>query len=149
MKIKEIMKQQVISVSKEQSIEEVAKVLADNGISGVPVVDDAGKVIGVISETDLLCKDIEPRFPSYIELLGGIIYIEGIKKYEEELRKLTALTAEQIMTKAVVTAKETDDIRYAATLMVDNKVNRLPVVNDQNKLVGIISRSDLVKTMIK
>lgn len=143
------MKQQVISVSKEQSIEEVAKVLADNGISGVPVVDDAGKVIGVISETDLLCKDIEPRFPSYIELLGGIIYIEGIKKYEEELRKLTALTAEQIMTKAVVTAKETDDIRYAATLMVDNKVNRLPVVNDQNKLVGIISRSDLVKTMIK
>ena len=145
---KDIMSKNVITVKNDATIEEVAKVLTDNSISGVPVVSEDGNVIGIVTKKDLIYKDIEPKVPSYVEVLGGVFFVEGIKQYEEKLRKLLANKAEDIMTRDVVTISEDTDIREIAEIMVNEGVNRLPVLKD-GKLVGIISRGDIVKSLIK
>jgi len=145
---KDIMEKSVISVYKEKPVEEVVQLLVENKISGVPVVDEEGKVVGIVTEADLLTKEKEPRFPSYIEFLGSIIYIDGVKQYEEDLKKLVASKAEEIMTTPAYTVKEDAEIEEVASLMVEKRINRVPVVNQKGQLVGIISRSDMLKPLL-
>ena len=146
MKASEIMSKKVITVKRDTTIEDIAHILTDNNISGVPVVDDENRVVGMVTEKDLLYKDIEPHFPPVIEILGGLIFLKGVKKYNEELRKLVATKAEDIMTKDIITADEDMTVKRIAELMIEKEVNRLPVLKD-DKLTGIISRADIVKSM--
>jgi CBS domain-containing protein len=148
MKAKEIMSTNVFTVKKETTIEEIAHLLADNNISGVPVVDAADRVIGMVTQKDLLYKDVEPRFPAVVEILGGLIFLKGVKHYNEELKKLVATKAEDVMTKTVVTVGENAEVEKVAELMAERDINRIPVVTD-NKLVGIISRADIIKYIAK
>ena len=147
-KAKDIMSADVITVQKDATIEEIAHILTEKNISGVPVVDDDNSVIGVVTQKDLLYKKIEPRFPPVVEILGGLIFLKSVKNYNEELRKLVATKAEEIMTKKVVTVDEDTDIERIAELMVEQDINRIPVVK-ASKLVGIISRTDVVKYIAK
>ncbi|NLK20650.1 MAG: CBS domain-containing protein [Epulopiscium sp.] len=148
MKAKDIMQRNVMYVKRDARIEEVAKILFENKISGVPVVEDDKTVIGIVTEKDLLVKDKEPRFPSYVEFLGSIIFVEGVKQYDEELRKLAATVAEEIMTKNVYTITEEAPVEEIAKIMVEKGVNRVPVVDGKGKLIGIISRADMLKTIL-
>ena len=145
MKAKDIMETNVISVSEDTSVEEMANILTDNNISGVPVLNEECRVVGIVSQKDIIYKDVEPRFPPVAEILGGLIYLGGVKHYNEELKKLVATTAEEIMTKEVITAYENDEIGEIAELMVENDINRIPVLHDDGRLAGIISRADIVK----
>ncbi len=148
MKAKEIMSTDVVKVNKDSTIEEIAHLLVDKNISGVPVVDGNDKVIGIVTQKDLLYKDVEPRFPPIVEILGGIIFLKGVRHYNEELKKLTATKAEDIMTKHVVTVDEDAEVGRVAELMVEKDINRIPVVSG-GKLTGIISRADMVKYIAK
>ena len=148
MRAREIMATNVITIKSETTIEEIAHVLTDNNISGVPVVDENNKVIGIVSEKDLLYKDIEPRFPAVVELLGGLIFVKGVKHYNEELRKLVATKAEDVMTKGVITVDGNVEVKKVAEIMIEKDINRLPVV-DNGKLIGIISRSDIIRYTAK
>ena len=147
MKAKAIMSVNVITIKRETTLEEIAHILTENRISGVPVVDDEGHVEGIVSETDLLYKDVEPRFPAVVEVLGGLIFLKGTKHHDEELKKLVATKAEDIMTAKVITAEEETDVREIAGIMVENKINRVPILRD-GKLVGIVSRADILKSML-
>lgn len=137
----------VITVHKNASIEEIAKVLIDNAISGVPVVDDAGELIGIVSEGDLLHKETSPRIPNFINILGAVIYYNGVERYNEDFKKLTARQAADIMTDAVITVTEDTDIDAVVKLMIQHHVKRIPVVR-AGKLAGIISRSDIIKLLV-
>jgi CBS domain-containing protein len=148
MKAKEIMETNVITVKKETTIEEIAHILTDKNISGVPVVDDGNKVIGMVSQKDLLYKDVEPRFPAVVEILGGLIFLKGVKHYQEELKKLVATKAEDIMTQKVISVTEETEVEKVAEIMVEKDVNRIPVLRE-GKLIGIISRADIVKYIAK
>lgn len=145
MTAKDIMSKEVITIVADTSIEEVARLLTTNNISGVPVLDEKSRVVGIVTQKDILYKDIEPHFPAYAEILGGFIYLGGVKHYNEELKKLVATKAEEIMTKNVITVYETEDIKEIAELMVKNNINRIPVLDEKGKLSGIISRADIVK----
>lgn len=147
MKAKDIMISNVITVHKNASIEEIAKVLIDNAISGVPVVDDAGELIGIVSEGDLLHKETSPRIPNFINILGAVIYYNGVERYNEDFKKLTARQAADIMTDAVITVTEDTDIDAVVKLMIQHHVKRIPVVR-AGKLAGIISRSDIIKLLV-
>lgn len=147
MTAKEVMKKEVISVGPEASVKEIAKLLYDNNISGVPVVDDESKILGIISETDLITKVSGPHLPPHIQILGGIIYLARPHEIEDELKKISSVTAREIMTMDVVKANEEDTVEDVAALMVDRKVNRIPVVKD-NKLTGIITRHDLLSVLL-
>src|SRR4051812_6257055 len=101
MKAKEIMSQKVITIGKDTTIEEIAHLFIEKNISGVPVVDGENKVVGMVTQKDLLYKDVEPHFPPVVEILGGLIFLGGVKHYNEELKKLVATKAEDIMTAKV------------------------------------------------
>ncbi len=140
------MKSEVITIKEDASVQELAKLLAKKKISGVPVVDDENRVVGIVSEGDLVSQDADIHFPHYIELLGNIIYLESVKKYEERLEKAAASSVDDIMTKDVITVQTGATLSNIATLMTDKNVNRVPVV-DGDILVGIITRADVVRAM--
>jgi len=144
----DIMKSEVVTIKEDSSVQELARLLARKKISGAPVVDDENRVVGVVSEDDLVSQDADIHFPHYIELLGNIIYLESVKKYEERLEKAAASAVGDIMTTEVITVQKAAPLHEIATLMTDHKVNRLPVL-DGDILVGIITRSDVVRAMAR
>ena len=147
MKVKEVMQTKVITIPMNTEIKEIARTLCENNISGVPVVDSDGNLVGIVSEGDLLHKETEPKTPHMMTILGEIIFYFGVKKYESDLKKLFALQASEIMTPDVLTIDKESDIGEAATLMVNNKIKCLPVL-ENGKIIGIVSRMDIIKTLM-
>ncbi|MFO7929064.1 MAG: CBS domain-containing protein [Candidatus Humimicrobiaceae bacterium] len=145
---KDIMNKNVITISKNASIKELSDLLLDNNISGVPVLDEQGNMIGIVTEGDIIVQDTDLHFPRYFKLLDSIIYLESFSKFKKSLKKHLATKVEDIMTEEVITVKETTSVNEIANLMTEKNINRVPVVDEDKKLVGIITRSDIVKSMI-
>ncbi len=145
MTVREIMTKDVITVTPDMTVKEVAKVLADNKISGVPVLDD-GKLVGIVSEGDLIVKDKKLRFPNYVYFLDSIFYLESYEKFEKEFKRKVGVKVEDIMTDDVLTVGPDASIEDVATVLTEEDVNRVPVV-EGDKLIGIVSRGDIVRYM--
>ncbi|MDD3654898.1 MAG: CBS domain-containing protein [Desulfotomaculaceae bacterium] len=143
---KEIMNTKVITLQKNDTIEEVAEILVKNNISGAPVVNKDGEIVGIVTEEDLIHQETSPRTPGFLNILGAFIYINGIERYREDFKKLAATTAQEIMTTGVITVNADTDIKQVATLMVEHDINRVPVVENKT-ILGIISRADIVKAL--
>ena len=141
------MTKDVISVKPDASIRELAELLLAKRISGVPVVDDSGALRGIVSEGDLMRKEIAPEVPDELCILGAVIYYNGLQEYKDAFRKFSAMTAKEIMTEKVLTVKENDDVSKVAKIMLDKHIKRLPVM-DGDKLAGIVIRSDIVKMLL-
>lgn len=146
MKAADLMITEVLTVREDTTIPEIAKVLTDNKISGVPVVNQDGKLVGVVSEGDLLHKEMSPRLPRFVEILGGIIYYSGLEQYKADIKKLAAITASEIMSSKVISVSKEVDVQEIASLMVKHNIKRVPVTED-GRLIGIISRADIIKTL--
>jgi CBS domain-containing protein len=144
----DIMRSPVFTVKEDDSVQELAALLAKKKISGAPVLNNQNRVVGIVSEGDLVSQDADIHFPHYIELLGNIIYLESIKKYEDRLEKAAASSVKEIMTTEVITVQKEAPLHEIATLLTDRKVNRLPVL-DGDILIGIITRADVVRAMAK
>lgn len=147
MKVSEIMTRNVASITVEATVEDAAKLLLERNISGVPVVDKGGNLVGIITHKDLLYKNMNPDTPAMLEILGGFVYLGGVDRYNEELKKLVGTKVSDVMTRDVVTADVNDTTAEVAQLMVHNGINRVPIVKD-GQMVGIVSRSDIVKSMV-
>ena len=142
MKINEIMQRDVVTVAPETSLKDVAALLIEHGISGVPVCAQDGRVVGVVSEADIVQKEQTDDFNS-TALIGRLLdqaYGDGAR--------FAARTAGGAMTSPAVTVRSRDDVAHAAHLLVTRRVNRLPVV-DGGRLVGIVTRSDLVRAFVR
>ena len=148
MKVMDIMQTNVITVQSDMEIKDIARTLFENNISGVPVVGSTGKLVGIISEGDLLHKETSPRIPDVVGVLGALIYYRGVKQYESDFKKLIALQASELMTSDVVTIQKDATIEDAAYLMINRGVKRLPVVED-GKILGIVTRMDIIKTLME
>lgn len=148
MKVVDIMQTKVITINTDATIREIAKTLYDNKISGAPVVDHAGNLVGMVSEGDLLYKETNPRPPESFGILGAIIYYRGLKQYNEDFKKLIAFKASEIMTTKVITIKKEASLMEVATIMRDRHIKRLPVMED-GRMIGIISRMDIVRSLIE
>lgn len=142
MKVRDIMRQDVITVRPETPLKEVARILIEHRISGLPVVDAEGRVLGVVSEGDLIVKERETERP---RLLGALL---GGRHLRVELAKVEARTAGDAMTSPPITIEPGAPVRAAAALMIERQVNRLPVVED-GRLVGIVTRADVVRTFVR
>lgn len=143
MKVEDLMVREVVTVAPETSLKDVAAILAERGISGLPVVDAGGGVVGVVSEADILMKEQTPA-PSRRGLLGRLLGPED----PGAAAKLAARTAGEAMTSPAVTVGPDASVAETASLMVGRGVNRLPVVED-GKLVGIVTRHDLVRAFTR
>jgi CBS domain-containing protein len=145
MKIKELMTETVFTVDPEKPLKDVARILVENRISGVPVCNDRGDVIGVVSEGDILYKEHDPREEHSGGPLGWMI--DGSPNYAGYV-KAKALTAGKAMTSPAITISPDATVAQAARIMCERGVNRLPVVKG-GSLVGIVTRADLVRAFVR
>ena len=143
--LQEIMNKYPITVGKEEQLTEVAKLMVKHNLTAISVVDDNNKLIGIISEGDLLYKKVRPHVPHYINILGANIYYGGIGEYDAQFKKLVATKVEEIMTTEVITAYADAEVEVTVGAMVEKHLKNLPVVDDAYHLVGMVSRHDIMK----
>jgi CBS domain-containing protein len=145
---RDIMTENVITIKKDSSIEDLSEILLKNKISGVPVVGSDGKIAGVVTEGDIIVQDTDLHFPRYFKLLDGIIYLDSLNRFRDNLKKHLATKVEDIMVTKVKTISPDTTISDIAELMLRLKINRLPVVDDDENILGIVTRADIVRSMI-
>lgn len=148
-KVKDFMVKKVVSVEENEPIKKVFKLMDKAGILGVPVVDDKKHVVGIITETDLIEHFTTLPTPSFVNLLGGIIYLDNVKEYNAHLKDHCAEIVKDLMSKSVITIKESTTLQEVVDLMSDQRKIRFPVVNRKGELVGIITRSDIIHQLAK
>jgi len=146
---KNIMSLDVVTITSEASIAELSKILLENKISGVPVIDKEGKLIGIVSEADIIRENIKVKFPFYFDPLMVSVYAADFEKYSEDIRDYLSNKVETIMNHRVKTANPVTPVSEIADVMISNKVNRIPVIDENKKVVGIITRADIIKSMIE
>ena len=146
LKAKDIMTSEVITVEMETTVNELAEILWKNRISGVPVLDDDGKVVAVVTENDLIDQSKKIHIPTMISLLDSVIFLESSKKTEKEIQKMAGNTVQDICSRELVTVNEETGLDEIATIMANKKVHTLPVLLDDN-LVGVIGKSDIIRSM--
>ncbi len=145
---KDIMTRDVLTVNPDTSIEELSAILVKNEISGVPVVDDSGALYGVVTENDLISRNKRLHIPTVVSFLDAAIYLESSKKFEQEVKRLTATRVGDICTRKVVTITEDTTVIDIATIMSEKKAHLLPVLK-AGKVVGIVGKRDMVKAVVR
>ena len=154
MKVKDFMSKYVFTVSADTTVHELVGLFITHPVSAIPVVGDDNELLGIVSEGDLLYKKVNPKIPQYVDVLGGNLYYCGFGRYERSFRKLLATTASEIMTKDVRCVTSDTDMETLTTLMVDEHLKTVPVVERKKvpnsdiqppaRLVGIITRHDIL-----
>lgn len=145
--IKDLMTPNPVTVTSLDSVETVLNRLEEHHISGLPVVDEAGKLVGIVSDADLLFKERPIRLPLYLTFLGGVIYLEPLDHFVQQLKKCLGILVQDVMTPHPLTITPNASIPQAADLILEKRINRLPVVDETGKLVGIITRNDLLRAL--
>ncbi|NJL83588.1 MAG: CBS domain-containing protein [Chloroflexaceae bacterium] len=146
--VADVMTANPITVRPETPLQEAIQTLATHRISGLPVVDDTGKLVGVISETDLMWRETGVEPPPYIMLLDSVIFLQNPARYEKELHKALGQTVEDVMSDRPVSVRPNQSLKEAARLMHEKQIRRLPVVDEQTQtVIGILSQGDIVRAM--
>lgn len=147
LKAADIMTREPITLSPETEITEAAKLLLEKNINGVPVLDDTGKLVGILCQSDLIKQQKRLPIPSIFTLLDGFIPLTSMKHLEKEVLKITGTVVSHTMTPDPVTVRSDVTIQEIAGLMVDRNFHTIPVV-DEGKLVGVIGKVDVLRTIM-
>ena len=145
LKAKDIMTKEVITVGSGVTVEALARILIDNKISGVPVVDEEKRMTGIVTENDLIRKNQPLHIPTVIRLFDAFILL-GSDRIENEIKKMAATTVGEICTKDVVSIKEETSLDEIATIMGEQHIHLLPVLRD-DVVAGIVGKADMVRAM--
>ena len=145
--VAQIMSTEPITVTPETSLTEAIQILAERQISGLPVVDDSGELVGIISETDLTWQETGVDTPPYVMFLDSVIYLQNPAKHNREVHKALGQTVEDAMSDRPMTITGDRPVREAARIMHEKKVRQLPVVDEDDKLIGIITQGDVIRMM--
>lgn len=146
MQVKSLMTKKVITVRESTSLNEVARKMSKHDISGVPVLDDDGKLVGIITEADMIRRNARLEVPVFIQILDANIPLELPGHLREKLQHMFGTEARDVMTEKVRTVKPDTELEDLVELMLSKGANPVPVV-DGGRLVGVVSRSDLVRMM--
>lgn len=141
---KDIMTQNLITVKKDLPIKELSKIFIEHKINGIPVVDNNGKLIGIVTEEDLIDQNKNLHIPTVISLFDAVIYLESDKKFTDDVRKLTGTTVADIYTSKVITITPETTLNDCANLMAEKNIHSLPVL-ENGALVGIVGKIDLIR----
>ncbi|WP_309733048.1 CBS domain-containing protein [Chamaesiphon sp. OTE_75_metabat_556] len=141
------MNRELLTVMPSTPISEAVKLLVDRHIGGLPVIDDAGKLVGIISESDLMWREQGVEQPPYMLFLGGVIYFQNPLTYDRDLHKALGQTVGEVMTPHAISIAADTTLPEAAKIMHDKKLRRLPVVDDRQHPIGIITEGDIVRAI--
>ena len=136
------------TVTPEDTVEHVLRVMNDSELTGIPVVTAGGRCVGIITEADLIMtgEDADLPLPHYFGLFGGFVFLESLGHFEDRLRKATAALASDLMTEDPVTIGPGASVKEAARKISRSKHNRLPVV-EHGRLVGVVTRVDVLEAL--
>jgi len=143
--VKDLMTKDVVTVSPVMSVHDLAELLIEKDISGAPVVDEDGKLVGIVQEESIIFHDKKVHLPTFINLSMGFLTL-GIHRLEEEIKKVTAIKIADIMQKEPLVVSPQMPIEDLATLMVEKRVYYFPVVENE-KLVGVVTKKDIVRSI--
>jgi CBS domain-containing protein len=153
--VRDIMDPDVPTVRPNDTVEHVVHLLREYDLSGVAVVNEGGRCIGIVTESDLVIADEERdlHLPHMISLFGGVVFVEGLShfglgRFEERFQKAVAADVEHMMSHDPVTVEADADAHEAARIMASRKHNRLPVV-EHGRYVGVVSRADVLESLTR
>jgi CBS domain-containing protein len=148
--VRDIMETDVPTVQPHDSVETVLRLMRSHELPGIPVVNDRGRCIGIITDADLVLSEEEGdlHLPHYFELFGGVVFLEPLRKFEQRLRKAFSSTARDLMTEDPVTIEPDEPVKRAARMIAESKHNRLPVV-EHGQLVGVVTRLDVLDALTR
>lgn len=145
----QVMITDVLTFTPDEPVIDAMRRLVDGNVDGGPVVDADGRVIGMLSTGDLVVQESRLHFPTVISVLGGLIELPSSQKhFEEDLRKAASATVSDAMAAEPVTVTADDTVETVATRMHDNDVSRVPVVDGDGRLIGLVARGDILKAII-
>lgn len=142
--VQQIMRTDVQTVPPDATIATIAKLMADHHLAGLPVVEN-GEVIGIVTEADLIQRQVDVDVPTTYPFWDAIFVADAGRDFDEEMRKVLAVSARELMTAPVINIRQSASLSQLATLILDEKVNPVPVLDDDYTLVGIVARADLVR----
>ena len=149
MLVREIMTTEVVAVRRDTSVHDIAKLMGERDISGIPVVDESNHVVGIVTELDMIVRNTRLELPAFIQILDlARIPLEMPGHYRDRLRHMLGAQAADIMTEQVTTISPEAEVQDLAELMVKRRLNPVPVV-ENGVLVGIVSRADLIRMMAR
>jgi CBS domain-containing protein len=149
-KVEEIMERDPVTASPEDDVAALIRVLREHELPGVPVVDGDGRCVGIVTESDLILRDQEAdlHLPYHLDIMGGVIWLESMKHFEERLRKAFASNVSDMMTPNPITVGADTDVEEAGRIISERGHNRLPVVDGDGRLVGVVTRVDVLAALI-
>lgn len=144
--VTEIMTASVPSVSPDDSVAKVAKILVDFDVSGVAVVEN-GEIIGIITESDIIAREADVEAPTPVPFLDAIFIADAGRPYAEEIRRALATNARMLMSSPVISIRSDATLNDVASVMLDRDVHPLPVVDQDHRYIGIVTRKNLVRVI--
>jgi len=149
MLVRDVMTTDVLSFRPSDSVESAARALSERRIGGAPVIDDDGRVIGLLEDDDLIVQDTRLHFPTVISVFGAYLELpSSVRHFEADLRKAVGATVADVMDADAPTCRPEDTLETVATTLHDRNSSRMAVVYDDGMLVGIVSRGDLVRAIV-
>lgn len=141
----DIMTREVITVTPETRVDDLARLFIETGVSTLPVVDAEGRLAGIVSETDLVEQNKPLHIPTVIALFDWVLYLESEHDFKEQVERMSARTVGDICTREVVTCTATTTLPEIAALMSEKRVTLVPVVGD-GCLLGVVARLDIIRS---
>jgi CBS domain-containing protein len=147
--IREVMARNPMVVQPHTPLRDAIQLMAQNHFSGLPVVDpqNPDQLVGVVSQTDFLSQETGVTPPAYVMVLDSFIYFNNPVTFDRDLHRAVGQTVQDIMTPHPITIRPDQTLAEAARVMRDRHIHRLPVVDETGRLVGIITESDIVRSM--
>lgn len=148
--VAEIMDREPATLGPEDDVRTAVELLRQHELQGVAVVDADARLVGILTESDLILRDSDAdlHLPHFMNILGGVVFVEPLKGFEQRLRKAFATSVADMMSPDPVTCSPEDDVRTAGRTIAERHHNRLPVVDDGGKLVGMVTRADVLAALI-
>src|SRR5688500_9831589 len=141
--VTDVMSSPAITLSPDTTVEEAIGVLVERGIEGAPVVDDQGRLVGLLDDDDLIVSEARLHAPTTIEILGAYIPLPGdLKRFNVEVRQALGRTVAEVMDTDVPRVTTAATVEDVATILHDRGMSRLPVVSDAGDVVGVVTRGD-------
>src|SRR3954467_1151346 len=146
----DIMDAEVPAVTREEDAKRVIDLLAQTDLGAIPVVDSENKVVGIVSESDLVLSEEESdlHLPHYLEIMGGIVFIGSMKGFDKKLEKAFATKVSELMTADPITVKTFENADRVAKKIADSHHNHLPVVDEDGRLAGMVTRADALAAIV-
>ena len=147
-KVADIMDRDVVTVAPDDDVETLIRLLREHELPGVPVTEDDQHLVGIVTESDLILRgeDSEVHLPHYIELFGGVVFLEPLQHLEDKIRKAFATKVRDMMTADVETISSDASVEEAARLISRSGHNRLPVTAG-DRLIGVVTRVDCLAAL--